>query len=84
MREYVIYRHGLNEVNQAPSRGLPEKMPVLRLRADSPEEACRLAESQVSLLEGQSLSAEPADVVDAKVNNLDLKAEALERLDNPA
>jgi hypothetical protein len=79
MREYIVYRHGLNEANQSPERGLPEKMPVLRVQADSPEEACRLARGQVTLFEGQTLSAEPADVVDAQVNNLDLKAEALER-----
>ena len=34
-------------------------------------------------LPGQSLSAEPAAVVDAQVNNLDLKAEALEREGTP-
>ncbi len=79
MREYVVYRHGWNEANQAPERGLPEKMPVARIQADSPEEACRLAARQVSLFPGQSLSAEPADVVDAQVNNLDLAPEALER-----
>jgi hypothetical protein len=76
---YIVYRHGWNEANQSPERGLPEKMPVARLEADSPEDACRRAREQVTLQEGQSLSAEPADVVDAEVNNLDLKAEALER-----
>jgi hypothetical protein len=83
MAEYVVYRHGYNEANQSPERGLPEKMPVARIEADSPEEACRLAGGQVSLFAGQSLSAEPANVVDAQVNNLALKAEALEREETP-
>ncbi len=79
MREYVVYRHGWNRTNQAIERGLPQKMPVARVEADSPEDACRRAVAQVTLEEGQSLSAEPADVVDAEVNNLDMKPEALER-----
>jgi len=77
MHEYIVYRHGYNEENQDRERGLPEKMPVLRLEADRPEEACRKAAGRVSLFAGQWLSAEPADVVDAQVNNLALKAEAL-------
>ena len=77
MREYVVYRHGSNPVNQSPDRGLPEKMPVARIRADSPEQACLLAQKEVTIQDDQFLSAEPADVVDAQVNNLDLKAEAL-------
>jgi len=79
MREYVVYRHGWNETNQSPARGLPEKMPVARVSADSPEAACLQAKGEVTIFDGQYLSAEPADVVDAQVNNLDLKAEALER-----
>jgi len=82
-REYVVYRHGWNQANQDPGRGLPEKMPVARVVAGSPEEACRLAFREVNLASGQTLSAEPADVVDARVNNLDLKAEALERAGTP-
>jgi hypothetical protein len=54
-------------------------MAVARLHADSPEQACKLAGNQVTLHDGQFLSAEPADVVDAQVNNLDLEPEALER-----
>jgi hypothetical protein len=77
MRQYVIYRHGYNQENQSPERGLPIKMPVLRIQADSPEEACRLAQPQVTLEAGQHLAAEPADEVDARENNLNLKAEAL-------
>lgn len=84
MREYIIYRHGYNDSNQAPDRGLPEKMPVLRLQATSPEEACRLAADQVTLHEGQTLSAEPAAEVDAKVNGMAMTAEALERTSNPS
>jgi hypothetical protein len=83
MPEYIVYRHGYNEINQAPERGLPEKMPVARVEAGSPEEACRLAARQVTLQPGQSLSAEPAALVDAQVNNLDLKAEALQREETP-
>jgi hypothetical protein len=74
MQQYVVYRHGWNEVNQNPQNGLPEKMAVARIDADSPEEACRLAQPQVLLLEGQYLSAEVAEVVDAKEEILNRKA----------
>ena len=77
MKEYVVYRHGWNEDNQSAAHGLPEKMPVARLEADSPEDACRLARARVTLHDNQYLSAEPADEVDARENNLNLKAEAL-------
>jgi hypothetical protein len=77
MKEYVVYRHGWNAANQSREAGLPEKMPVARLDADSPEEACRLAASRVTLQDNQHLSAEPADEVDAHENNLNLRAEAL-------
>jgi hypothetical protein len=77
MREYVVYRHGWNKANQDPNRGLPEKMPVLRVEAGSAEQACQIARKQVTLFEGQRLSAEPAAEIDAEVNNLGLKAEAL-------
>jgi hypothetical protein len=79
MRMYIVYRHGFNPANQDPAQGLPEKMPVARILADSPEEACRLATRDVIVLDNQKLTAEPAAEVDARVNNLDLKAEALER-----
>jgi hypothetical protein len=74
MREYVIYRHGWNEANQSPECGLPEKMAVARVQADSPEEACRLAAGQVTLAANQRLSAEPADLVDAKEHDLNRTA----------
>src|SRR5215472_11686899 len=51
MKEYVVYRHGWNADNQSPEAGLPEKMPVLRIQANSPEQACQLAASRVSLHE---------------------------------
>jgi hypothetical protein len=73
MREYVVYRHGGEKVTE----GDRDERPVARLSADSPEEACRLASEQVSLGEGQWLSAEPADQVDAKVNEIGLRQEAL-------
>ena len=78
MRVYVVYRHGWNEANQSPAHGLPEKMAVARVEAADPEEACRRAAPQVTLADNQRLSAEPADEIDARENNLNLKAEALE------
>jgi hypothetical protein len=66
MREYIVYRHGFNAANQDPGRGLPEKMPVARVQANNPEEACRLAAAQVTLEGNQRLTAEPADAVDTK------------------
>jgi hypothetical protein len=77
MREYANYRQGWNDANQKAKDGLPEKMPVLRVRARCPEDAVRRAMKQVSVAAGQRLIAEPAAGVDAKANNLDLKAEAL-------
>jgi hypothetical protein len=77
MKEYVVYRHGCNTRNQSREAGLPEKMSVARLDAHSPEEACRLAAPRVTLQDNQYLSAEPADEVDARENNLNLRAEAL-------
>ena len=53
-------------------------MPVFRLKANDPEEACRQSLQRVSVLVNQYLSAEPADEVDAHENNLNLRAEALE------
>ncbi len=78
MKEYVVYRHGWNADNQSPQAGLPEKMAVLRVQAESPEQACQLARARVSLHEKQTLSAEPAAEVDARENNLNLRVEALE------
>jgi hypothetical protein len=79
MKLYVVYRHGWDRANQDADRGLPWKMPVLRVEADSPEDACRRAAAQVTLQPDQRLTAEPADVADARENNLNLKAEAVER-----
>jgi hypothetical protein len=78
MKEYVVYRHGWNADNQNPDSGLPEKMPVLRIQAKNPEQACQLARTRVSLQANQTLSAEPAAEVDARENNLNLRVEALE------
>jgi hypothetical protein len=77
MKQYVVYRHGWNAANQNPEAGLPEKMPVARLEANDPDDACRRARAQVTVHENQHLSAEPADEVDARENNLNLRAEAL-------
>jgi hypothetical protein len=77
MPEYVVYRHGWNDVNQSRNAGLPEKMPVARIQAGSPEEACRLATAEVSVQDNQRLSAEPAEKVDVGENKLNLKGAAL-------
>lgn len=74
---YVVYRHGWSDSNQSPQQGLPQKMPVARVEADSPEAACRLAARDVTLTAGQHLAAEPADEVDARVQNLDRQVESL-------
>lgn len=79
MPYYIVYRHGWNDANQASAQGLPEKMAVLRVEADSPEEACRQAAAQVSVAPNQRLTAEPAAPVDAKEGTLGLKPEALAR-----
>jgi hypothetical protein len=52
-------------------------MAVERVQADSPDKACRLARSRINLSPGQYLSAEPADVVDAREADLNRKAEAV-------
>ena len=77
MRGYIVYRHGWNAENQSPEAGLPEKMPVVRLEAKSPEEACQRSLDRVTIYANQYLSAEPADEVDARENNLNLRVEAL-------
>ena len=76
-REYIVYRHGHNE--QTQGAGLPDKMAVARISADSPEEACGLASRDVVVAAGQHLTAEPADVVDAKENDLSRRVEALDQ-----
>jgi hypothetical protein len=52
-------------------------MPVLRISANSPEEACEKAARQVQLGATQRLSAEPADEVDARNQALDLTAHSM-------
>jgi hypothetical protein len=76
MREYVVYRHGWDEVDQWRDHGLPQKMAVARLLADSAEEACRLAYRNVALTAPQHLTAEPADEVDAREQALNRTARA--------
>jgi hypothetical protein len=78
MKEFVVYRHGWNADNQSPEAGLPEKMPVARIEAKDPDDACRQARGRVTLHDNQYLSAEPAEEVDARENNLNLRAETLE------
>ena len=72
MREYVVYREGWDQANQDPDRGLPEKMAVARIFANSPEEACRSAAGSVRVTDDQRLTAEPADVVDAREASLNV------------
>jgi hypothetical protein len=79
MPEYVVYRHGWNEDNQSRGAGLPEKMPVARVQADSAAEACRLAAAQVTVHPDQHLSAEPAAAVDVQESKLNLKGAALKQ-----
>jgi hypothetical protein len=71
---YVIYRHGWHGSNQSPQRGQPEKMAVARVKADSPEAACRRAQPQITLAPTQRLSAELAKRVDAKEGALNRTA----------
>ena len=78
MQGYVVYRHGWNENNQSQEAGLPEKMPVARIEAQSPEDACQRSLQEVTVYPNQYLTAEPADEVDARENNLNLRAESLE------
>ena len=75
MREYIGYRHGHNE--QTQGQGLPDKMAVARVSAISAEEACGLAARDVTVAAGQHLTAEPADAVDGKENDLNRRVEAL-------
>ena len=77
MRQYVVYRHGWNAANQDPARGLPEKMAVARVWADDADDACRRAAPEVTLVGGQRLSAEPADELDAKESDLNVRPDSL-------
>ena len=81
MSLYVVYRHGWNETNQRREDGVPEVMPVLRVNADTQEAACHLASRTVSIEPGQSLSAEPASLVDAHEADLNRTARADEVLE---
>jgi hypothetical protein len=64
MTEFVVYRHGRDDLKQSPDRGLPEKMAVARVFAENADEACRKAVPQVTLAPHQRLTAEPAAGVD--------------------
>jgi hypothetical protein len=77
MKEYIVYRHGLAEATQSASQGLPEKMPVARIEAESEADACRLATQLVAVSPGQYLSAEPAEAADAEEANINRRVEAL-------
>jgi hypothetical protein len=79
MKRYVIYRHGWADAGQSAEQGLPRKMAVARLEANSPEEACRLAAREVTLAPNQHLTAEPADEVDARTHDLSRRVESLGR-----
>ena len=77
MQEYIIYREGWDENIQNPARGLPYRMPVLRIMANSPEEATRLAAQQVPLAPNQRLTAVLASAVDAREESLNISPRAL-------
>ncbi len=77
MREYIVYRHGGEEVVEDESPIDRDRRPVVRLLAADPAEACRQASTQVSLATGQWLTAESADDVDAKVNEIGKRQEAV-------
>ena len=81
MSQYVVYRHGWNELNQRREDGVPEVMPVLRVDADSPEAACSLARRTVPLEPNQSLSAKLASAVDEHEADLNRTARAGEALE---
>jgi hypothetical protein len=83
MREYIVYRHGGIESVEGESPADVDKRPVARLLAEDPADACRRAAAGVTLAPGQRLSAEPADEVDAKVNEISLREEALHNEENP-
>lgn len=83
MREYIVYRHGGVERVEGEAPADEDKRPVARLMADDAADACRRASGQVSLAPGQSLSAEPADEVDAKLNDISLREEALHEERHP-
>jgi hypothetical protein len=76
MPEYIVYREGWSDANQKPSQGLPYRMAVRRLFADSAEEACRLAAGRVSLVPGQRFTAELAAEVDAREVELNVSPRA--------
>src|SRR5262245_23348913 len=76
MPEFVVYRHGRDDVNQSADRGLPEKMAVARVTADYADEAYRIAAGRVTLAPHQHLTAEPAADVDAKEREMNRTARA--------
>jgi hypothetical protein len=57
---FIVYRHRGSGPDAADKRA------VARVEAGSPEEACRLAASGVTLAVGQTLTAEPAELADAQ------------------
>jgi hypothetical protein len=83
MREYIVYRHGGVASVEGEAPADHDKRPVARLQAHDADDACRRATGQVALAAGQWLSAESADEVDAKVNELSLRAEALGEAEPP-
>ena len=76
MTEFVVYRHGRDDLNQAPDRGLPEKMAVARVFAEDADEACQKAAAQVTLAPHQHLTAEPAKDVDEVEQEMNRTARA--------
>jgi len=77
MREFIIFRHGFDESTPCADQGLSEKMAVARIEAESADEACAIAGQIIALGPNQSLSAAPADVADAREQDINRRVEAL-------
>jgi hypothetical protein len=76
MREYIVYR--VEGPDPGPGLAQGDKRAVARLFAAGPEEAIRQAAPGVTLRPGQRLTAEPAEEVDAREEEIDRPARAPE------
>ena len=76
MTEFVVYRHGRDDLNQSADQGLPEKMAIARVFAENADEACRKAAAQVTLAPHQRLTAEPAAPADELEREMNRTARA--------
>lgn len=83
MQEYIVFRHQGAEAVEGESPADHDRRPVVRLFATDASDACSRASTQVALETGQWLTAELADEVDAKVNEIGLRQEAVAEMENP-